>query len=1216
MGWSKMNLEKGERSRMKRYLLILAIGCSIVMFAGDFSGWQCIESCFETGTTLMIDSREPMEGSICRSPLCKVEPGADYILTFLADNKLSAGEVTLELKCFSGYDGTEESIRKMKLLSTMDGAPMKGGQSLGLRTWRCAFTAPSDVTVFQARLNAKDCVGSLTLRDWSLGPGDTALALPLLQELPPMDGTLPPAFAEQALCLPDFLVFPEKEEMQLETERTEAYLAASQTHVMAIFVMHLGKGQQWVTHEHPRDGEQIWRDDSMEIYITHVGGSRPLYLMMANLRGDIYDSMNENITWNSHLEVKVGAPDKKTRVIQMRFPLEDIGYVPYVDDRVVDPLWRINIRRNHAKSEVRETSYQSATAPLRDGFDLAHYIAIRRTENAPRTVYSPMLHTEAGLVLRERQERFYRPAKPLYEELIGTEKSPLWGIGGNVWYEPFDPSNYIWAMQYGKRWSQREFADELIRKRGLHIYCMYDVMLGWLDGANTPTEHGATLSSPFWVTDEAGREWAFPYSPVARKKLAQQVRELLEKYPGQIWSFNLGDEILYRIAPFVLPRLNDPNLRESSADIQEAVRAIKEDFGCGKFGPPSGLDVRDEPFQFLAFHKYLLNQFRLMMRDLRVVLDEHERKTGHKVYLAPSNPFGYLPNEECSRWGDDADYLTVQTGPSGDPERQSIAFATQLVRDISGKPVTAGIHLESYLGYYSPEEVCLGMSEAARGGAARISFFPLDTRGNVAKSGGTRFCHYGHKARWDAILDYMEMFRTMNTLKFPEPSFGVFFSTDTELSQRTYDMLPMELVYNFTGSGAGAYFKFFDDDQIEDGKVNLQKWPLVIVPDAPLERSLVTKAFQDYVEQGGTLLCFDAKAFSHDINGDDTTGLREALFGAASRPRPAGNAAILLDKGEPLFAGVPSERLPVFDSPYHHYLEPAEGTRVIGRFADGTAAVTCKEFAGGGRAILLGIDLKSLQNLPSLKPWSAFFHALFVNMNIPVDQAIWQFCFPMPKDLGEKPEVPTMKCLTGNNFFWFDNVPQKLGNVSLAGANYTVSRPADFDEATSFSFAEGRLTNRLSALEHPDLCNGENRSLTEQGKLTLSMFADSWSSPEPVEVKFDFGKEVTVRQVKLYFSDTLPAFTLSGDGGKGTFSCEGVETAPFPQELVKLFEKKQPDAPTKNWWMSLWDCHAEVAEKVVDLPAPMRTRQLLFQFGPRVKGKRLILSEIEVWGEE
>ena len=157
---------------MKRIATILIVLLTCVAFAGDFSGWHCIESCFETGNALMIDAAEPLSGSVCRSPLFQVEEGTDYILTFLTDNALTAGELDLELKGYSDYDGTEASVRKMRLLSTLNGAPMKGGQCRGIRTWRCAFTVPSDVKVFQARINGKDAQGRLTLKEWALAPGD------------------------------------------------------------------------------------------------------------------------------------------------------------------------------------------------------------------------------------------------------------------------------------------------------------------------------------------------------------------------------------------------------------------------------------------------------------------------------------------------------------------------------------------------------------------------------------------------------------------------------------------------------------------------------------------------------------------------------------------------------------------------------------------------------------------------------------------------------------------------------------------------------------------------------------------------------------------------------------------------------------------------------------------------------------------------------------
>ena len=43
--------------------------------------------------------------------------------------------------------------------------------------------------------------------------------------------------------------------------------------------------------------------------------------------------------------------------------------------------------------------------------------------------------------------------------------------------------------------------------------------------------------------------------------------------------------------------------------------------------------------------------------------------------------------------------------------------------------------------------------------------------------------------------------------------------------------------------------------------------------------------------------------------------------------------------------------------------------------------------------------------------------------------------------------------------------------------------------------------------------------------------------------------------------------------------------------------------------------NAEVGEKVVDLPGPQKTKELILNLGARPEDQRMMLSEIEIWGE-
>ena len=128
---------------------------------------------------------------------------------------------------------------------------------------------------------------------------------------------------------------------------------------------------------------------------------------------------------------------------------------------------------------------------------------------------------------------------------------------------------------------------------------------------------------------------------------------------------------------------------------------------------------------------------------------------------------------------------------------------------------------------------------------------------------------------------------------------------------------------------------------------------------------------------------------------------------------------------------------------------------------------------------------------------------------------IWRFTFPYEE---EKEPVIKHKCLTGNYFYWYLNDAKPVNNVSLPKGFYSYSVAPDGAVTSAFTFKEGRLTNRLAAPRAGDYFNWLNNELVKSGKLTWRNFADKWSKTDPLEIVVDFGKEVTVNEVKLFYN--------------------------------------------------------------------------------------------------
>jgi hypothetical protein len=96
-----------------------------------------------------------------------------------------------------------------------------------------------------------------------------------------------------------------------------------------------------------RDGEGIWEDDSVELFIDPTNRRKAYYHVIVNAKGVTWDSVNRpeesdmgDTTWNPNLEVatRVG---QESWVVELAIPFEAF-------DRTVasNPEWAMNVLRN------------------------------------------------------------------------------------------------------------------------------------------------------------------------------------------------------------------------------------------------------------------------------------------------------------------------------------------------------------------------------------------------------------------------------------------------------------------------------------------------------------------------------------------------------------------------------------------------------------------------------------------------------------------------------------------------------------------------------------------------------------------------------------------------------------------------------------------------------------------------------------------------------
>ncbi|MBQ9367467.1 MAG: hypothetical protein IJT83_06775, partial [Victivallales bacterium] len=421
--------------------------------------------------------------------------------------------------------------------------------------------------------------------------------------------------------------------------------------------------------------------------------------------------------------------------------------------------------------------------------------------------------------------------------------------------------------------------------------------------------------------------------------------------------------------------------------------------------------------------------------------------------------------------------------------------------------------------------------------------------------------------------DVVDRFCTMGQLRFPKDEMAIYLSTDTFSCYRNPPCETSEALFTFAGPSAGAWFKFIGSSQLRDKEIRLNDWKVILIGNADVEYVGNQRAFMDYVKNGGTLVCFDPKAFSFNEDGTETSGNREELFGAKIVSANMFGGFRFVE--DPLSTGISKETFYHASSPFR--LEPLAGTKVLATAPDGSTAATIKAYPGGGRAVLFAMAPRN-SHVES-GAWRRMMRQFIINLGIAVDQDIWRFKFPAK---AETEPVFKDTCLTGNYFYWYLNKPVQAANALCKEGGYTYTLPPDGDApGRKYAFPEGNLCNRIKATELGDFYNKNNKKLVDEGKISTRMFFDTWSKNDAFEIVVDLGRNAQISTLKLFFSGELPSVTATLDNG-AVFTAKGEVT-----NEVHLLE----------------------------IPLNAASKNIKLAIPARQAGKKLILSEMEIWGK-
>ena len=790
----------------------------------------------------------------------------------------------------------------------------------------------------------------------------------------------------------------------------------------------------------------------------------------------------------------------------------------------------------------------------------------------------------SGLFLQKAQaenksdDRFWKTDRNLYRELFSSTPNPN-GIV-SIWSSPLKQENLINALQYGYQYSREEILAEY-GKYHLHPHVWQvpsnpsdriEVAEDWC----RKTGLGAMVYFGYWQENCAAI-----YDDAAADRLFAGLERYLKKHEGAVMGVHLGDECfcIYETAFIRRACSKDPKQRKRAASpaFQQALRTIREQYGYGKFGIPSSPTADNEPFNWIAMRKFILARMLKFQQKLFEITRKYRQADGRPLIC--QTPTGreqmhLLQPERFAQW---CDIVALQSNPA---RMHQHAFMAKFMTDLSlGKPVSAVDHMENLYGSFGPEKTAAGLSQLARGGVTGLIRWGADHINGKRGKNSSIFCRYGHPARWNTLNDISLKFHEMPLLKFPKPDYAVLLSQDTFLSQRSNTLPDDEAFFGLVGPAAGSWFKYISDIGLMDGKVRLEDWKTVVIVKGTIMDPKIAAALENYLNNGGSIICFDPEVASFSPDGNSTRQWADRIFGV-SRTAASGVVCYRIHPDLKWFPDSSFKNgLPTYGVS-KYMLRPEPGTEILARFENGKAAATMKVYPQGGRAILCTLPPGfAMSENPE---WIRFALSVLRQSGISVKHNIWNFNFPFEP---EKRPVFDSVCLTGNHFYWWRNQPVKEPNVQLKNAFYTLSSAPDHLKGSSpslkFAFENGNLTNRLSAFEAGDLYNRRNAQLVKSGKLKLSQFADTWSDPDSLKIRFQFPKKVNIRRIRLFYQGSLPPFV--------------VKTA--------VGTVKNPERTTD-----------QVMCQEVSLSGGS-TDFLEIIFGRNTKPGKLTLSEIEIWGE-
>ncbi|MBN1809699.1 MAG: hypothetical protein JW909_11575 [Planctomycetes bacterium] len=162
--------------------------------------------------------------------------------------------------------------------------------------------------------------------------------VPTMTTPPTIDGTMEEAWKSNAAMLTGFIAEGGE---QLADPQTDVCLAKSGSALYVFFRCYQENPEELVANAENRD-DPVWRDDSVEVFITSPTEKDAYYHLLVSSKGIIQDARNQEDSWNGEWQVQT-ATGKNQWTAEIAIPAATLGLKSFDDVKEL----RVNFCRNN-----------------------------------------------------------------------------------------------------------------------------------------------------------------------------------------------------------------------------------------------------------------------------------------------------------------------------------------------------------------------------------------------------------------------------------------------------------------------------------------------------------------------------------------------------------------------------------------------------------------------------------------------------------------------------------------------------------------------------------------------------------------------------------------------------------------------------------------------------------------------------------------------------